>query len=76
MEESARDETEAASVLEERSCPNMGQPLEQTNQDRPKSDEEDKKKMSKNGGLRPGKKWPQYLAANLGNKTFHLSYKC
>jgi hypothetical protein len=32
----------------------------------PWSNEKDRKRMEKNGGIRPGKKWPQYLAASLG----------
>jgi hypothetical protein len=67
--------TGGASVMEEPSCPNMGQPLEQTDQDRTKSGEKEKKKMEKNGGLRPGRKWPQHLAANLGTRLF-MSYVC
>jgi hypothetical protein len=70
MAESSLYVTGAASIMEEPSCPNMGQPLEQTDQDCQNSDEKVKKKMEKNGGLRPGRKWPQYLAANLGTRHF------
>jgi hypothetical protein len=32
----------------------------------PSNNEKDTKRMETNGGIRPGKKWPQYLAAGLG----------
>jgi hypothetical protein len=70
MAESSREMTGAVSVKEEPSCPDMEQPLEQTDQDGHYSDEKEKKKMEKNGRLRPGRKWPQYLAANLGTRLF------
>jgi uncharacterized Rossmann fold enzyme len=68
--ESSCEMTGAESVKEEISCPDMDQPLEQTDQDGHYSDEKEKKKMERNGGLRPGRKWPQYLAANLGTRLF------
>ena len=70
MVESFREVTGVVSVKEEPSCPYMDQPLEQTDQDGHYSDEKEKKKMEKNGGLRPGRKWPQYLAASLGTRLF------
>jgi hypothetical protein len=70
MAESSSEMAGAVSVKEESSCPDMDQPLEQTDQDGHYSDEKQKKKMEKNGGLRPGRKWPQYLAANLGTRLF------
>ena len=70
MAESSCEVTGAESVKEEPSSPNMDQPLERTDQDRPNSDEKEKEKMANNGGLRPGRKWPQYLAANLGTRLF------
>jgi len=70
MAESSRVVTGAGSVKEEMSCPDMDQPLEQTDQEGHCSDEKEKKKMERNGGLRPGRKWPQYLAANLGTRLF------
>ena len=70
MAESTREVTGAGSVKEGLSCPDMDQPLEQTDQDGHYSDEKEKKKREKNGGLRPGRKWPQYLAANLGTRLF------
>jgi hypothetical protein len=70
MAESSCELTGAESVKEELSCPDMGQSLEQTDQDGHYCDGKEKKKMEKNGGLRPGRKWPQYLAANLGTRLF------
>ena len=70
MAESPRELTGAESAKEEPSCPDMDQSLEQTDQDGHYIDEKEKKVMEKNGGLRPGKKWPKYLAANLGTKLF------
>ena len=70
MAESSRVVTVAESVKEEMSCPDMDQPLEQTDQEGHCSDEKEKKKMERNGGLLPGRKWPQYLAANLGTRHF------
>ena len=70
MAESSCEVTGTGSVKEELSCPEMDQPLEQTDQDGHYSDEKEKKKREKNGGLRPGRKWPQYLAANLGTRLF------
>jgi hypothetical protein len=32
----------------------------------PLRNEKDRKRMEENGGIRPGKGWPQYLAATLG----------
>jgi hypothetical protein len=32
----------------------------------PSNNEKERKRMEKNGGIRPGKEWPQYLAASLG----------
>lgn len=32
----------------------------------PLRNEKDRKRLEKNGGIRPGKRWPQYLAATLG----------
>jgi hypothetical protein len=68
--ESSREVTGTVSVKGEISCPDMEQPLEQKDQDGHYSDEKEKKKMEKNGGLRLGRKWPQYLAANLGTRPF------
>ena len=73
--ESSCEVTGAESVKEELSCPDMEESLEQTDQDGHYSDEKEKKKIEKNGGLRPGRKWPQYLAANLGTSLF-MSYVC
>jgi hypothetical protein len=70
MVDSSREVTGAESVKEEMSCPHVDRPLEQTDQDGYYSDEKEKKKMERNGGLRPGRKWPQYLAANLGTRLF------
>jgi len=70
MTESSREVTASRLVKEELSCPEMDQPLEQTDQDGHYSDEKEKTEMEKNGGLRPGRKWPQYLAANLGTRLF------
>ena len=70
MVESSRELTGAESVKEEPLRPDMDQPLEQTDQDGHYNDGKEKKKMEKNGGLRPGRKWPQYLAANLGTSLF------
>jgi hypothetical protein len=70
MAESSHKVTGAESVKEEPSGPDMDQPLEQIDQDGHYSDEREKKKIEKNGGLRPGRKWPQYLAANLGKSLF------
>jgi hypothetical protein len=36
----------------------------------PTINDTDWKRMEENGGLRPGKKWPQYLAASLGTWLF------
>ncbi|PNF21446.1 hypothetical protein B7P43_G13563 [Cryptotermes secundus] len=33
----------------------------------PLRNEKDRKRLEKNGGIRPGKRWPQYLAASLAN---------
>jgi hypothetical protein len=75
--DSSREVTRAESVKEKPSLPDMDQTPEQTDQDRPSNDETDKTKLTKNGGLRPGRKWPQYLAANLGKRLFiyHTSVK-
>jgi hypothetical protein len=70
MAESSREVTGAESVKEEPTCPDIDQPLEQTEQDGHYNNDKEKKKMEKNGGLRPGRKWPQYLAANLGKRLF------
>jgi len=70
MAGSSREVAGVGAVNEELSCPDMDQPLEQTDQDGRYSDEREQKKMEKNGGLRPGRKWPQYLAANLGTRLF------
>ena len=70
MAESSRVVTGVVSVKGEPSCPDMDQPLEQTDQDGHYSNKKEKKKMEKNGGLRPGRKWPQYLAASLGTRLF------
>jgi hypothetical protein len=32
----------------------------------PPNNEKDRKRMAMNGGIRPGKKWPQFLAAGSG----------
>jgi hypothetical protein len=76
--ESSSELTGAESVKEEPLRPDMEQPLEQTDEDGHYSDGKEKKKMEKNGGLRPGKKWPQYLAANLGTRLFicHMYKAC
>jgi hypothetical protein len=76
MAQSSCGVTGADSVKEDLSCPDIEQPLEQTDKDGHYSDEKEKKKLEKNGGLRPGRKWPQYLAANLGTGFFYLSYVC
>jgi hypothetical protein len=34
----------------------------------PPISEGERKRMEENGGIRPGKKWPQYLAATLGTR--------
>jgi len=70
MAGSSREVAGVGAVKEELSYPDMDQPLEQTEQDGRDSNEREQKKMEKNGGLRPGRKWPQYLAANLGTKRF------
>ena len=70
MAESSCEVTGTGSVKEELSCPEMDQPLEQTDQDGHYSDEKEKTEMKRNGGLGPGRKWPQYLAANLGTRLF------
>jgi hypothetical protein len=70
MVESFGEVIGAESIKEESSCPDMDQLLEQTDQDGHYSDGKEKKKMEKNGGLRPGRKWPQCLAANLGTRLF------
>jgi hypothetical protein len=36
----------------------------------PSNNEKDWKRMEENGGISPGKKWPQYLAATLGTWLF------
>jgi hypothetical protein len=64
MEESAGHVVVAASEMQEspsHMCRAMGH-LEQC----PSNNEKDRKRMENNGGIRPGKKWPQYLAASLG----------
>jgi hypothetical protein len=73
--ELSREVAGAESVKEEPSYPDMDQPREKTDQDGNYSDEKEKKIMENNGGLRPGRKWPQYLAANLGTRLFlyHIS---
>ena len=70
MVDLSREVTGAESVKEEPSCPDVDRPLEQTDQDGYYSNEKEKKKMERNGGLRPGRKWPQHLAANLGTRLF------
>jgi len=70
MAGSSREVAGVGAVKEALSYPDMDQPLEQTDQDGRCSDEREQKKMEKNGGLRPGRKWPQYLAANLGTRLF------
>jgi hypothetical protein len=57
----------AASVMEEslhRVC-GKGDQLELGS---PENNEKEKKRIENNGGIRPGKKWPQYLAASLGKR--------
>jgi hypothetical protein len=41
---------------------------EQQELGRPDDNEKEKKRMENNGGIRPGRKWPQYLAASLGTQ--------
>jgi hypothetical protein len=67
MEESPRHLHGAASAMEEsphRAC-GTGVQLELG---RPYNSEKEKKRLENNGGIRPGKKWPQYLAASLGKR--------
>jgi hypothetical protein len=70
MVESSGEVIGAESIKEEPSCPDMYHSLEQIDQDGHYSDGKEKKEMEKNGGLRPGRKWPQYLAANLGTRLY------
>lgn len=64
----------AASVMEEsprRAC-GKGERLGLGSLD---NNEREKKRMQQNGGFRPGKKWPQFMAASLGTEILVYMFK-
>jgi hypothetical protein len=68
VEESPVHAGGAASAVEE-SPVHAGGSVEHL-ESNPSNNEKERKRLEKNGGIRPGKEWPQYLAASLGRWLF------